>query len=898
MPTNLTIPEIKGNFYGGFPYSIDLNVGTFDSASTLNISVINENGVYSTPRLSYSNPVTISMGSMTFNGYLVEYKKNRSVGQKTLELSYVDCSCLLDKTFVGLHKRHGINKSLNGLYDYKPTLNFKGIESNLKKERENSNLIIVGKEIHPCDKNKNGIIDDQDLASFVDWCDPCQSCPPDKYKHTCPSLNDLEIFDVAYSFDELCDKLDIAIPDIDNIGTVLRTYTGTLRSVLQSWCNEFAMSFYWNFGATNIRGGLVLFDRSVPITINTNIDECTTTEILEGESIRNNFATSTISYYQRAGDNKSYNCTNSEFYTLHALRVRDLMNKENYSDDIDVKIRWRELAICLSYYSSALRDCMWWFNYYGLKNATETKKLVMNKFEALQAGSISKILKPFGNMRILKVIDHADSANFENCKEQLGDAVKIYDKRSSDLKRDINNPSYYFFVAQYDKELLTSQANLDVSLANEFIGNHWIKITSGPGCGGGGASERYGNISVDDPEGGAEWKSATGDSIFADFVKFGHEKGSAIDNFIQENNIALEDAEEGSLLMDVGNGVMREFDLTKSLIYKKRKASWYPHSSEMSNYQDLMKYYQELCWSLVNVSLGGQDADFLSKLDIEYKGRNDVALFVVQEIDENSLPITISEVKNFLEPDKMKVIRGTPQNSDVCLSFSEANQNAKSKDGPILGSYGLVSNNSAWVTFDGFGFMAPVQATELSKVIQDSSFMSDGEIEDGYKVRATSSFNVPICIPKIQQSVVQLSKEIDSSPRHELSFLEISDGDLEVFSPNSCIPSKEAIQSIHEAKSASIAKSKIGPERTSEYQVVGVAPQSIPSIGEGLDSLKIVVSDNGVFTTFALSDKIAKPFSEAVILNQILMSRQFQKASHLTSPKFPVSNAGNIILDK
>ena len=894
MPTNLTIPEIKGNFYGGYPYSVDLQIGTFDSPSTLSISTINDTGIYSTPNLSWKDIITIQMGSLTFKGYLVKYQKNKSVGQKTLELYYHDCSNILDKIYVGLHKRHGINPNLNGLYDYSPTMNFKGIKSNLKVNK-NPYLIIVGRELHPCDKNKNGIIDQEDIDSSIDWCDPCAHCPPDKYKYSCTSLNDLKIFDVAYSFDELCLNLGIIPPEIPSIKTILRTYTGTLRSVLQAWCNEFSLSFFWDFGATNVSSGLVLFDRSVPITVNTNIDECKTTEIFEGESIENNFASSVISYYQREGNNKNYQCTNSAFYNLNTLKIRDLLNPNNYLY-LDADVKWKELAVCLSYYSTSLRDCMWWFNYYGITTAENAKKWIVDPIQSKLIGHIDKTLKPFGNMQILKVIDVNDP-NFKECQRQLGDAVKIFDKRSKDLKRDASNPSYYFFIAKYDKELLVSQANYDATLASEFIGNHWIKLTDGPGCQGANTNVRYGGVSIDDPEGGANWISATADCIFGDFVKFGHEQGSKIDAFLKTNNISLEKAPRGSIQVDVGGGNFITLETIKSLIYKKRTPSWYPHNSEMSNYQPLMDYYKTLVWKLVNTSVEGNDSQFLSTIDASFAGKSDIALFVVQETANGQpLPITLSEVKNFLEPGTPKILRGSPQENETCISYSEANRNSKFDNGPILGSYGLMDNKSAWVTFDGFSFMAPVQSTELTSAgAHDSVLDQNNDLTNraGYRVRATSSFNIPVCIPKIQQSVVQISDQVDAAPKQELSFLDISDDDLLIFGSNSCVPDANAIMKIHEAKSASISKSKISPERNSEYKMVGVAPDGVPLIKDGLDSLKISVSDNGVFTTFSLSDKIAKPLSENTILNQVLMGKFFMKGNYQSSSNLPIKNAGN-----
>jgi len=902
MPTSLKIPEIKGNFYGGFPYSVDLQIGNFDSPSNLNISSINENGQYGKPRLSYGEIVSITVGSLVFNGYLVEYKNSVSMGQKILDLSYDDCSSLLDKIQVGLHKRHGINPDAE---IYNSALNFKGIDF-VDKNNENPFLIIMGRELHPCDVNKNGIFDEEDASSGsnIDYCDPCPNCPPDKFKYRCKALADIQIFDVGYTFNELCARLKISVPNLPAVNNVVRSYSGNLRSVLQSWCQEFALSFYWDFSATTVSGGLKLFDRSVPITVNANVNECNATEIYNGESIKNSFAASTVTYYKREGNVKNYDCSTSEIYTLQALRLRDLFNKNNYLN-LDTKIRWNELAICLSYYSSSLRDCMWWFNYRGIKNASEAKKWVLSDLELnnrLRSNEkAAKTLTEFGNMRIVKVIDaQTDRSTFDLCDSALGDSKKVFTDRSELLNRSENNPSYYFFVAELDKELLITKGDRDASLAKDFIGNHWIKITNAPGCGGQVTNNRFGEVSIDDPEGSSNFYSASSDSIFLDFIKYGHESGSTIDKFLEENDVSSENASTKEVFVDMGNGEQKSFKASKSFIYKQRKASWYPNESEIGNYQQLLDYYKNLCFAFVGISSEGEDSEILSSIDPKFTGNNKLALFVVQEIETNNLPITISKIKNFLEPGKLKAIRGNVEDSGACMSFSQANSSSDGNLGPILGSYGLADNDCAWVTFDGFQFMTPVQGTELFDIITQTSFDPDGTFTTpGYRVRATTNFKMPVCIPKIQKSVIEISDNIDRAARQEMNFQEIGDDDITIMGAKSCVPSDAAIKGIHALKSSATSKSKIASEKTSEYQVVGVAPDGIPKISDGLDSVKITVSDNGVFTTFSLSDKIAEPFSEAVILTQMLVARQMNASNHDTVGDYPAQHAGNLpIVDR
>jgi hypothetical protein len=69
-------------------------------------------------------------------------------------------------------------------------------------------LIILGRELHPCDVNKDGSLSSNEIKSY-DPCDPCPNCPTDKYDKNdrCDQLSYLKVFDVAYTFDELIDGL-------------------------------------------------------------------------------------------------------------------------------------------------------------------------------------------------------------------------------------------------------------------------------------------------------------------------------------------------------------------------------------------------------------------------------------------------------------------------------------------------------------------------------------------------------------------------------------------------------------------------------------------------------------------------------------------------------------------
>ena len=55
----LELKEIKGNFYGGLPYSVSWDFNDGESPSKLKISVVNQQGKYGTPVLSFQTDETI-----------------------------------------------------------------------------------------------------------------------------------------------------------------------------------------------------------------------------------------------------------------------------------------------------------------------------------------------------------------------------------------------------------------------------------------------------------------------------------------------------------------------------------------------------------------------------------------------------------------------------------------------------------------------------------------------------------------------------------------------------------------------------------------------------------------------------------------------------------------------
>jgi hypothetical protein len=356
----LTIPveQIAGDFYGGYPFKVSWSYGGESEPSKLTVELVNENGNYGPPDLSLVSTTTISIGGFTFNGYLVGYTINSTADQKTLTLEYVDRSIILDRYWVGLNYLHGNSSS------------------------EAANVILVGKEYHPCDVNMDSSVDyTESEARLIDPCDPCPFSPVDKYKEVCdPRTKDIENFDIFYTFSELLPKAISKTGltcefDASALYMLKAQHVGNLRSVLSSWCSDLGLSFFWDPVQDKLifkaRGG---FPEGAP-SYQALVDNPNATEVNFSENILGTFSQGFIGRYERPGSFNNYKCQNDTWKMLRPITLEDLFLPEappaatKYSGELSP----RSIAVALSYYSSTLRDAFLWFIYYGITNASQAE---------------------------------------------------------------------------------------------------------------------------------------------------------------------------------------------------------------------------------------------------------------------------------------------------------------------------------------------------------------------------------------------------------------------------------------------------------------------------------------------------------------------------------------------
>lgn len=251
------VPKISGPDYGGVIYGLNMSIGYSAEPSKLTLDIVNENGSYGTPSLNSS--VTVSFGDFRFNGTVWSYNLKESAAEKTLQVTIIDNSVILDRYYVLLWKRGllGLSGSpiskektfdfsdesilapqRNDTFEDYPFTQFK--EKRLSRQTENIKSRSLGGQIF----GQNTIL----------------------VGHEKFPASDCDIPDTYYTFDDLKAVLPIN-GDFPSNKVWRATHEGTLREVLSSWASDLGFDYYWDFKLNK----LVFFDVSKGISTLQNI---------------------------------------------------------------------------------------------------------------------------------------------------------------------------------------------------------------------------------------------------------------------------------------------------------------------------------------------------------------------------------------------------------------------------------------------------------------------------------------------------------------------------------------------------------------------------------------------------------------------------------------------------
>ena len=522
-------------YMGGRIYYCNFNPSFSEKPSELQVNVISENGSYQKPAINFTTSVKAKIGDLDLGDmYPYKYKNRYSSQGNILEVYFIDPSLILDKIFIGLNSKHGWAKKLeadNAKMNSQTFAEWLGVPDPNKKDSSSSssatstkdednlmykktdNFWILGRLFHPCDENKDNLIDHQE-AYNVDPCDPCPNCPEDKYDNRCKELAYTTIFEVAYSFKDLMDaikkfqpkqgsvSINIEQPQLDQtkLTKFYRDYFGTLREVLTRWANDFGLNWYYDIKDKKIKF-IDISTQEIQVKVNEIVNGYKAEKLISYEhevTAENTFQRGAISWYERGGERKSSDCSKATTFVLSALygtdylgnRSRDTMKGDKINSNTDI------VGSILRAYNPLLRDLFWTRKIYDITTSKKAMDYLMefgqidtsSSSSSLQLGQFpgdedtdkqnKKIMHEMGDMSILAVID----CNLEKADKERTPYQKLANAAWNDLVKSMEafeglnfiKNSGFFVVAKVNEDSLQKRYDMEDELYN-FLGKFYIR---------------------------------------------------------------------------------------------------------------------------------------------------------------------------------------------------------------------------------------------------------------------------------------------------------------------------------------------------------------------------------------------------------------------------------------
>lgn len=327
-----------GRAFGGFIYSFSSTIGTSNSPTTITINVVSKDGFYAISKfdLNSISPIRIKAGDLIFSEmFLTSYEINHSVGNRILTLNFKDASIILDKVHVGLLLRDGEPRNLA------PSLN--PLE-NINNYQVFTGTVDIPIHCGPCDSDQVGIASNTVYTLSKPlrggFCSNVNLRTGGTILIGTEEITDsnCKIADISYSFRELVAVLELIkfrlVGFTDRRSPqIRRNFTGSLRTVLESWCNLLGYSFVWDFATNQI----IAIDLTIPV-IDTSLgllkvkieslkegSDVVIEDINEAYSIENTVAKDYTSYYLRDARTLDLSRSKKERLTFRNLKISEVV---------------------------------------------------------------------------------------------------------------------------------------------------------------------------------------------------------------------------------------------------------------------------------------------------------------------------------------------------------------------------------------------------------------------------------------------------------------------------------------------------------------------------------------------------------------------------------------------
>ncbi len=273
----------SGEAFGGFITSFQFDIAYGNEKSTLSMTIENESGQYADigSFKSYLDSYRVDIeGAATVYMYLVGVEESITSSRNTVSLNFVDGSHILDRIFIGLlgeHDYSDISREKTTLEAEIPVI-CEGCTPQTFLDKEKVIVTPTGyksgtKTVQDIDFENlvtRGVANPDEFAVYKSK----KAVFPDKSKIVKDGgiiilgdegfgASDCSIKTCDYSFTQLQEVLNSLNPSIEtdikssptsngraviqqDLNRYRKSYTGTLRTVLQNWCNDFGVSFIYD----------------------------------------------------------------------------------------------------------------------------------------------------------------------------------------------------------------------------------------------------------------------------------------------------------------------------------------------------------------------------------------------------------------------------------------------------------------------------------------------------------------------------------------------------------------------------------------------------------------------------------------------------------------------------
>jgi len=786
-----------------------------------------------------------SSPAFIFRGYPVSSSIVKSTERNTLEVKYIDESNVLDKKYVGLKGKFGPG------FESKTWGNF-------------SDIILVGKQVNPCEGIENGTV-----AS--DRCSPCvdSSNTIAQQKIECEKNLKKEIRDVVYTLPELLDKLTNnlgenggvkieKLPDSTLNVNYFARYTGTVREVLNNWCNDYGLNFYWdyNFGIrfVDLKNGIEINDSSIRNT------SCRILGYTDKKSIEENSSFKMITYFGEDGKEIKYNCNTSNLrsITLKPLLLRDLVSDKNGEIDATIIRNYKTMENffqCCMYasYSPVLRDMFVMYEIYGIKEYKDFLDYIITDDDYTDKGELKKslekkVLHLMGNTRVKYVFSNyspnsADRTGFEFFLNQLP-----AEQRQVERIRQL-----YFMVAERSEEAYNKTLEIESALGKNFIGQYWYRFYS--------TVNRSVSPQIISPGDGSATYYKAGDEMQFDFAKDLPASIKYLSEFIKVEKETNQSSKGKS---------------KDNFILMKRAASWVPSQ----NAEDTLKFVNEMS-KYATKDLGYEQIMGLLKKD-------DRVISFYFNFEEKEEEVG-NEVKKKIE--FIKNIK-TQENID-----DKKKVNQVYKQGNGIYTYGLRSAKCSLYRIKNGSNKLDIYTPSQSFDRESNNFQGIDSgppkiirTHGGYKIfteEVSSSFSNTVISNKVEmvygisgknKNAVKTTVNYRNATQDLIRLLKIAP--VERNGIYNCEYTDEYIRDLIEKFSDNLVLDEPIEKRVVQYQLGGFFPSKL-GVKDGLDQINIRLDGSEGFKTYvSFTNSPKKRINESISIKEFEKYLRTRQISH------------------